>query len=52
MQESITRIFGEALTPAQVVDRILNDVRVRGDAALSEWTESWMAKRRKPSVSR
>ncbi len=27
LQESINRLFGEALTPAQVVDRILNDVR-------------------------
>lgn len=39
LQESITRTFGEPLTPAQVVDRILRDVRGRGDAALAEWTE-------------
>jgi histidinol dehydrogenase len=39
VQERITQMFGEALTPAQVVDRILRDVRERGDAALAEWTE-------------
>jgi histidinol dehydrogenase len=39
VQERITRTFGEPLTPAQVVDRILRDVRTRGDAALAEWTE-------------
>ncbi|HEX9018162.1 MAG TPA: histidinol dehydrogenase [Anaerolineaceae bacterium] len=39
VQERITRTFGEALTPPQVVDRILRDVRQRGDAALAEWTE-------------
>jgi histidinol dehydrogenase len=32
------RIFGERLTPAQAVDRIIRDVRTRGDAALREWT--------------
>lgn len=39
LQAGITRMFGEPLTPAQVVDRILTDVRERGDAALREWTE-------------
>lgn len=39
VQERITRMFGEPLTPSQVVDRILRDVRQRGDAALTEWTE-------------
>ncbi len=39
VQERITAMFGEPLTPTQVVDRILRDVRTRGDAALSEWTE-------------
>jgi histidinol dehydrogenase len=38
VQASITNLFGEALTPAQAVDRILADVRARGDAALQEWT--------------
>ena len=38
LQENIDRLFGEALTPAEGVDRILKDVRERGDAALSEWT--------------
>jgi histidinol dehydrogenase len=36
--ESIKRLFGEALTPDQAVQRILRDVRERGDAALVEWT--------------
>ncbi len=31
--------FGEPLTPAQAVDRLLRDVRARGDTALREWTE-------------
>ncbi|ADV67123.1 histidinol dehydrogenase [Deinococcus maricopensis] len=31
--------FGEALTPEQVVTRILADVRARGDDALRDWTE-------------
>jgi histidinol dehydrogenase len=39
VQERITRTFGEPLTPAQVVERILRDVRLRGDPALAEWTE-------------
>ena len=39
VQERITKMFGEPLTPAQVVERILRDVRTRGDAALFEWTE-------------
>lgn len=39
MAEGIQRIFGEALTPEQVVARILRDVRARGDAALREYAE-------------
>ena len=35
----IEKMFGEKLSPTQVVDRILNDVRQRGDAALIEWTQ-------------
>jgi histidinol dehydrogenase len=38
LQANIERLFGEALTPSQVVDRILKDVRERGDAALRDWT--------------
>lgn len=34
----IARIFGEDLAPAAAVDRIIRDVRDRGDAALYEWT--------------
>jgi histidinol dehydrogenase len=37
--ERIEKMFGEPLSPAQVVDRILNDVRQRGDSALFEWTQ-------------
>ncbi|WP_310583765.1 histidinol dehydrogenase [Deinococcus sp.] len=33
------KLFGERLTPEQVVSRILDDVKVRGDAALLDWTE-------------
>src|SRR5512146_2030564 len=39
VQARITRTFGEALTPAQAVDRILRDIRTRGDAALGDWSE-------------
>jgi histidinol dehydrogenase len=38
LQESITALFGEPITPSQAVDRILKDIRSRGDAALLEWT--------------
>ena len=33
------QVFGERLTPTQVVERILADVRARGDEALRDWTE-------------
>lgn len=35
--EGIQAIFGEALSPAQAVERILANVRARGDEALVEW---------------
>ena len=35
----IEQTFGERLTPEQVVERILLDVRARGDDALRDWTE-------------
>ncbi len=35
---SIERLFGERLSPAQAVDRILRDVRQRGDQALQDWS--------------
>ena len=39
LQASITRMFGEPLTPAQVVERIIKDVRERKDDALRDWTK-------------
>jgi histidinol dehydrogenase len=39
LEEGIQRIFGEPLTPEQVVSRILRDVRARGDAALRDYAE-------------
>ena len=39
LEEGIRRIFGESLTPEQVVSHILREVRTRGDAALSEYAE-------------
>jgi len=36
--DGIERIFGERLSPEAAVARILADVRVRGDAALVEWS--------------
>lgn len=38
MLQSISRLFGESLTPAQAVARILDDVRNKGDMALRYWT--------------
>ena len=38
MRARLVEIFGEALTPAMAVARILDDVRMRGDAALYDWT--------------
>jgi len=35
------QVFGQALTPAQVVDRICTDVRTSGLAALLEYTEKF-----------
>jgi histidinol dehydrogenase len=37
LQASIERVFGEPLTPDQVVARILDDVRERGDTALLDY---------------
>jgi histidinol dehydrogenase len=39
LQESIRRLFGEPLTPDQVVERILRDVRAEGDAALRRYAD-------------
>ena len=39
LEAGIRRIFGEPLTPEQVVAHILRDVRTRGDAALREYAE-------------
>jgi histidinol dehydrogenase len=39
VQERITAMFGEPLTAAQAVDRILQDVRREGDAGLRKWAE-------------
>jgi histidinol dehydrogenase len=37
VQESVERVFGEGLSPQQAVDRILADVRERGDEAVRTW---------------
>jgi histidinol dehydrogenase len=36
--DAIERLFGARLTPAEAVERIIRDVRGRGDSALREWT--------------
>ncbi len=36
--EGIRAMFGEPLTPAQVVERIVGDVHLRGDAAVIDYT--------------
>ena len=38
LKQSLRRIFGRDLTPAEAVAQILADVRERGDAALRDWT--------------
>jgi histidinol dehydrogenase len=35
--DSLTRLFGEPVTPAEAVRRIIASVRERGDAALFDW---------------
>lgn len=39
LQESLRAIFGEAIAPTEAVRRILEDVRLRRDVALYDWTE-------------
>jgi histidinol dehydrogenase len=39
MLDGIEKLFGERITPDEVVRRILRDVRERGDAAVIEWTQ-------------
>lgn len=38
VREANKKIFGEDLSASEIVRRIVNDVRRRGDAALIEWT--------------
>jgi histidinol dehydrogenase len=40
IQDRITGLFGEPLTPDQAVSRILKDVRREGDSALQTWTRT------------
>lgn len=40
LQQGIADLFGEPLTPEQVVTRILGEVRAQGDAALQRWTRT------------
>ena len=46
--EGIADLFGEALTPMQVVERIVRRVRAEGDAAVREYSVSagWRCARR------
>lgn len=37
LSESLAKLFGEPLTPAEAVARIIASVRERGDAAVLEW---------------
>lgn len=39
VQENITRLFGQPLSPAAVVERILQDIRQHGDNALRDWSQ-------------
>lgn len=40
LKDSIAERFGEPLTPAQAVDRIIHEVREGGDEALRRWTKT------------
>jgi histidinol dehydrogenase len=37
--DRIENLFGERITPAMAVDRIISDIRKKGDSALAEWTK-------------
>jgi histidinol dehydrogenase len=39
LRQRMIELFGQPLTPAQAVERILAEVRREGDAALRRWTE-------------
>ncbi len=39
LEQGIQRIFGEALSPEEVVTRIIKDVRQKGDAALRDYAQ-------------
>ncbi len=39
LASGIERIFGTAISPQEAVQRILSDVRQRGDSAVIDWTE-------------
>src|SRR4030042_3691906 len=39
LRESLARVFGEPLTPAEAGRRIISDVRLNGDPAVLRWTE-------------
>lgn len=41
VREGIERVFGESLSAREVVDRIVDDVRRDGDAALRRYTEAF-----------
>lgn len=40
LRSGILRAYGEPLTPSEVVDRIVDDVRLRGDAAVAHHTHA------------
>ncbi len=39
LRESLRRLFGQELSPAEAVALVVKDVRQRGDAALLDWTK-------------
>ena len=39
LRENLARLFGEPISPAAAVARLLSEVQSRGDAAIFEWTE-------------
>jgi histidinol dehydrogenase len=39
LRESLARVFGEPIAPAEAVRRIIADVRTDGDSAVARWTE-------------
>ena len=48
LKVQIKQVFGEELSVQGVVDRVIGEVRRKGDKALLDYTENWMGSDRIP----